>query len=213
MRSARPVSANSAKALDQSCRGRQAQHRFRDKCIGQHPTVIHRAPASAPGRADKLFYTTPFKSVYYLFQFRCQRSSFTSKFGYEFVLNYKPALHYSTTLRSIHFRCRYCLWNLRLASNGLPSLPLLASNSPVNSAQVGSFASASIVIGSFSIWFVCFGECVGERCRAILLIYMTHIWDYKNVGPVMDEMYGDLKNIYSMESTKGFGLYMMIRDK
>jgi hypothetical protein len=40
-----------------------------------------------------------------------------------------------------------------------------------------------------------------------LLIYKKHIGDYKNVGPVMDEMYRDLKNNYSMETTKGFGLY------
>ena len=40
-----------------------------------------------------------------------------------------------------------------------------------------------------------------------LLVFKKHIGDYKNVGPVMDEIYYDLKNNYAIETTKGFGLY------
>ncbi len=40
-----------------------------------------------------------------------------------------------------------------------------------------------------------------------LLVYKKHIGDYKNVGPIMDELYLDLKNSYEIETTKGFGLY------
>lgn len=40
-----------------------------------------------------------------------------------------------------------------------------------------------------------------------LLVYKQHIGDYKNVGPVMDELYYDLKDNYAIETTKGFGLY------
>lgn len=40
-----------------------------------------------------------------------------------------------------------------------------------------------------------------------LLVYEKHIGDYKNVGPVMDKIYYDLKDKYDIETTKGFGLY------
>lgn len=40
-----------------------------------------------------------------------------------------------------------------------------------------------------------------------VLIYKKHIGDYNNVGPVMDELFSDLKNNYSLAPTKGFGLY------
>ncbi len=40
-----------------------------------------------------------------------------------------------------------------------------------------------------------------------LLVYKTHIGDYKGVGPIIGEVYDDLKNNYSMVATKGFGLY------
>jgi hypothetical protein len=40
-----------------------------------------------------------------------------------------------------------------------------------------------------------------------LLIYKTHIGDYNNVAPIIGEIYDDLKNNYSIEATKGFGLY------
>ncbi len=40
-----------------------------------------------------------------------------------------------------------------------------------------------------------------------LLVYKTHIGDYKSVGPIIGELYYDLKNNYSIETTKGFGLY------
>lgn len=40
-----------------------------------------------------------------------------------------------------------------------------------------------------------------------VLIYSKHIGDYKNVGPVMDKLYNDLNDTYSIETTKGFGLY------
>ncbi len=40
-----------------------------------------------------------------------------------------------------------------------------------------------------------------------LLVYKKHIGDYKNVGPIMDKLYYDLKDNYALETTKGFGLY------
>ncbi len=40
-----------------------------------------------------------------------------------------------------------------------------------------------------------------------LLVYEKHVGDYKNVGPIMDKLYYDLKDNYSIETTKGFGLY------
>lgn len=40
-----------------------------------------------------------------------------------------------------------------------------------------------------------------------LLVYKKHLGEYKNVGPVMDSVYYDLKNNYSIETTKGFGIY------
>jgi effector-binding domain-containing protein len=40
-----------------------------------------------------------------------------------------------------------------------------------------------------------------------LLVYWTHIGDYKDVAPIIGEIYNDLKNSYSIEATRGFGLY------
>jgi hypothetical protein len=40
-----------------------------------------------------------------------------------------------------------------------------------------------------------------------LLVYKTHIGDYKSVGPIIGELNYDLRNNYSIETTKGFGLY------
>ncbi len=40
-----------------------------------------------------------------------------------------------------------------------------------------------------------------------LLVYKSHIGDYKGVAPIIGEIYNDLKNNYSVEATKGFGLY------
>ena len=39
------------------------------------------------------------------------------------------------------------------------------------------------------------------------LVYSKHIGDYKDVGPVMDKLYNDLKTNYGITTTKGFGLY------
>ncbi len=40
-----------------------------------------------------------------------------------------------------------------------------------------------------------------------LLVYKTHIGDYKGVGPIIGEIYYDLENNYSIKATNGFGLY------
>ena len=40
-----------------------------------------------------------------------------------------------------------------------------------------------------------------------LLVYKKHIGDYKNVGPVMDKLFYDLKDNHAITTTKGFGLY------
>lgn len=40
-----------------------------------------------------------------------------------------------------------------------------------------------------------------------LLVYKKHVGEYKNVGPVMDEVYNGLKDDFGIETTKGFGLY------
>lgn len=39
------------------------------------------------------------------------------------------------------------------------------------------------------------------------LVYTSYIGEYKNVGPVMDKVYYDLKNKYGIATTKGFGIY------
>ncbi len=39
------------------------------------------------------------------------------------------------------------------------------------------------------------------------VVYEKHIGEYKNVGPVMDEIYYSLLNDHSIETTKGFGIY------
>ncbi len=40
-----------------------------------------------------------------------------------------------------------------------------------------------------------------------LFVYETHIGDYRGVAPIIGELYNDLKNNYSIEARKGFGLY------
>ena len=39
------------------------------------------------------------------------------------------------------------------------------------------------------------------------LVFTKHVGDYKNVAPVMDELYHDLRDNFGIETTKGFGLY------
>jgi DNA gyrase inhibitor GyrI len=39
------------------------------------------------------------------------------------------------------------------------------------------------------------------------MVYGKHIGEYKDVGPVMDGIYHDLKDNYSITTTKGVGLY------
>jgi len=70
-----------------------------------------------------------------------------------------------------------------------------------------------LLLALFSIWFIASVSVSEKVVGPYLLIYKKHIGDYKNVGSVMDEMYSDLKNNYSMETTKGFAFYMTIRDK
>ena len=40
-----------------------------------------------------------------------------------------------------------------------------------------------------------------------VLVYKKHVGDYKQVAPVMDEMYHTLRDTFAIETTKGFGLY------
>jgi hypothetical protein len=40
-----------------------------------------------------------------------------------------------------------------------------------------------------------------------LLVYKKHTGDYKNIGPVMDEVYYTLRDEHKLETTRGFGLY------
>ena len=40
-----------------------------------------------------------------------------------------------------------------------------------------------------------------------LMVYARHIGDYKNVAPVMDALYHDLKDNFGIATTRGFGLY------
>jgi len=39
------------------------------------------------------------------------------------------------------------------------------------------------------------------------LVYKKYVGEYKNVGPVMDNVYYDLKNKYGITTTKGFGIF------
>lgn len=39
------------------------------------------------------------------------------------------------------------------------------------------------------------------------MVYQKHVGEYKGVGPVMDAIYTDLKDNYSISATKGFGVY------
>ncbi len=76
-----------------------------------------------------------------------------------------------------------------------------------NSYHLNSWHSYNIIISTLSIWFVCFSKYIKKNIGPYLLVYKKHTGDYKNVGPVMDELYYDLKNNYDIETTKGFGLY------
>jgi hypothetical protein len=40
-----------------------------------------------------------------------------------------------------------------------------------------------------------------------LLVNEKHVVEYKNVGPIMDKIYYDLKDIHRIVTTRGFGLY------
>jgi hypothetical protein len=49
---------------------------------------------------------------------------------------------------------------------------------------------------------------VSEReVGPFLLVYKKHIGDYREAGKVTDEVYYDLRDKYSIDTTKGFGLY------
>ena len=39
------------------------------------------------------------------------------------------------------------------------------------------------------------------------MVYKKHVGEYKGVGPVMDAIYNDLKDNYSISATRGFGVY------
>lgn len=41
----------------------------------------------------------------------------------------------------------------------------------------------------------------------LLLVYVQHYGDYSKVGVKMDELYYDLRDNFSIETTKGFGIY------
>ncbi len=40
-----------------------------------------------------------------------------------------------------------------------------------------------------------------------LLVFKKHSGDYKNIGPVMDDVYHKLRDELQLETTRGFGLY------
>ncbi|MBT4484279.1 MAG: GyrI-like domain-containing protein [Candidatus Latescibacteria bacterium] len=46
-----------------------------------------------------------------------------------------------------------------------------------------------------------------KKVGPYMLVYSMHVGDYKKVGPVMDDLYNDLKDNFALETTKGFGLY------
>jgi len=40
-----------------------------------------------------------------------------------------------------------------------------------------------------------------------LLVYKKHIGDYKNIGPILDNVYYTLRDEHDLTTTRGFGLY------
>ncbi len=50
-------------------------------------------------------------------------------------------------------------------------------------------------------------EVIEKEIGPFVMAYEKHIGDYKNVGPVMDKIYYNLKDKFNIETTKGFGLY------
>ncbi len=74
---------------------------------------------------------------------------------------------------------------------------------------------ASLILALFLAGFLYLAWCglftkitVEEReAGPFLLIYKKHTGDYKNIGPVMDEVYHTLRDEYQLETTRGFGLY------
>ncbi len=46
-----------------------------------------------------------------------------------------------------------------------------------------------------------------KQINSFWMVYGKHIGEYKGVGPVMDAIYYDLRNNYSILTTKGVGLY------
>jgi len=58
--------------------------------------------------------------------------------------------------------------------------------------QQGLFASATVTEKDFGPY---------------VLVYKKHIGEYKNVGPLMDSIYNDLKDNHAITTTKGFGIY------
>ena len=71
---------------------------------------------------------------------------------------------------------------------------------------IGAIAIVSlIVLARYGLFY---SVSISEKdVGPYLLVYKTHIGDYKSVGPIIGEFYYDLKNNYSIETTKGFALY------
>ena len=71
---------------------------------------------------------------------------------------------------------------------------------------IGAIAIVSlIVLARYGLFY---SVSISEKdVGPYLLVYKTHVGDYKSVGPIIGELYSDLKNSYSIEATKGFGLY------
>ncbi len=52
------------------------------------------------------------------------------------------------------------------------------------------------------------GITVEERDEGpFLLVYKKHTGDYKNIGPVLDDVYYTLRDEHDLTTTRGFGLY------
>lgn len=66
----------------------------------------------------------------------------------------------------------------------------------------------AVLTGVFSYYGLFASVDIKEKdAGPYLLVYTKHIGDYNKVAPVMDKVYYDLKDIYNIETTKGFGLY------
>lgn len=50
-------------------------------------------------------------------------------------------------------------------------------------------------------------EITEKNAGPYLMVYTPHIGDYKNVSPVMQTLYDDLKDNFNITTTRGFGLY------